>query len=69
MFLMDTAMFFIDINDAIKVISLTLTSNTNLSLEDRLSLTDTLPYPVQSAMYAFLVGSSLFHVGNHFNVP
>ncbi|KIP02129.1 hypothetical protein PHLGIDRAFT_309382 [Phlebiopsis gigantea 11061_1 CR5-6] len=54
MFLMDTAMFFIDINDTIKVVSYTLTSNANLSLQDRLLLTYTLPYPVQSAMYAFM---------------
>ena len=49
MFLMDTAMFFIDINDAVKEVSYTLTSNTNISLQERLFLIGTLPYPVQSA--------------------
>ncbi|KIP02128.1 hypothetical protein PHLGIDRAFT_309370 [Phlebiopsis gigantea 11061_1 CR5-6] len=57
MFLMDTAMFFIDINNAVKEVSYTLTSNSNLSLQDRLFLTYSLrvPYPAQSAMYAFML--------------
>ena len=57
---MDTAMFFIDINDAVKEVSYTLTSNTNISLQERLFLIGTLPYPVQSALYAFMVGVSIF---------
>ena len=55
MFVLDTAMFVIDIRNAIQEISYTLTSNSTLSFADRYALTDNLPWPVQSALYAFLV--------------
>ncbi|KIP09011.1 hypothetical protein PHLGIDRAFT_350665 [Phlebiopsis gigantea 11061_1 CR5-6] len=54
MFLMDTAMYFIDINDALKEVSYTLTRNSDLSLPDRYALIDNLPFPVESALYAFM---------------
>jgi hypothetical protein len=55
MLLLDTAMWFIDIHDAISEITLTLTSTSNLSLSDRYALTDNLPFPVETALYAFMV--------------
>lgn len=55
MFLMDTAIFFIDVNNAVKEISWTLTSNYDLSFADRYELTFALPWPVESALYAFMV--------------
>lgn len=58
MFLMDTAIFFIDVNNAVKEISWTLTSNLDMSLPDRYELTFALPWPVESALYAFMVRSS-----------
>lgn len=51
---LDTAMFVIDIRNTVKEVSLTLTSSADLSLEDRYALTDSLPWAVQSALYAFL---------------
>ena len=57
MFLMDTSIFFIDVNNAVKEIMFTLTSSSDLSLPDRYSLTDNLPWPVESALYAFMVSS------------
>ena len=58
MFLMDTAMFFIDVNDAVKEVSYTLTSNFGLSLSDRYSLTGNLPFPTESVLYAFMASTS-----------
>lgn len=58
MFLMDTVICIIDVNNAIKELSYTLTSNSDLSLADRYSLTDNLPWPVESALYAFMVRTS-----------
>lgn len=55
MFFMDTAMFIIDVNNTIKEISYTLTSDSDLSLADRYSLTENLPWPVEAALYAFMV--------------
>lgn len=55
MFIMDTAIFFIDINNAVKELSYTLTSNWDLPFEDRMALLDNLPWPVESALYAFMV--------------
>lgn len=55
MFLMDTVICIIDVNNAIKELSYTLTSSSDLSLADRYSLTDNLPWPVESALYAFMV--------------
>ncbi|KIP02169.1 hypothetical protein PHLGIDRAFT_130883 [Phlebiopsis gigantea 11061_1 CR5-6] len=54
MFLMDTSIFFIDVNNAVKEIMFTLTSSSDMSLQDRYSLTDNLPWPVESALYAFM---------------
>ncbi|EPS93963.1 hypothetical protein FOMPIDRAFT_1135145 [Fomitopsis schrenkii] len=53
MFLLDTATSIIDVNNAIREITLTLTSDSPLSLSDRYALTDSLPWPVQSSLYAF----------------
>ena len=55
MFLLDTAIAIIDVNNAIREITLTLTSNSSLSLSDRYELTNNLPWPVQSSLYAFEV--------------
>ena len=55
MFLMDSSICIIDVNNAIKELSYTLTSNLDLSLADRYSLTDNLPWSVESALYAFMV--------------
>lgn len=55
MFLMDTAIFIIDIRNTVKGISLTLTSNWDMSLEDRYALTGSLPWQANAALYAFMV--------------
>ena len=57
MFLMDTSICIIDVNNAIREITLTLTSTSSLSLEDRYALTYNLPYAVENALYAFMVGT------------
>ncbi|EJF61537.1 hypothetical protein BD309DRAFT_931103 [Dichomitus squalens] len=54
MFLLDTSMCIIDVNNAIREISLTLTSTSTLSLSDRYALTDNLPYAVENALYAWM---------------
>ncbi|KIP02164.1 hypothetical protein PHLGIDRAFT_20512 [Phlebiopsis gigantea 11061_1 CR5-6] len=54
MFVMDSAICVIDVNNAIKEISYTLTSNSDRSLSDRYSLTLDLPWPAESAIYAFM---------------
>ena len=59
MFIMDTAIFFIDINNAVKELSFTLTNNWDISLDDRMALLDSLPWPVESALYAFMVHSTV----------
>ena len=55
MFLLDTSMCIIDVNNAIREITLTLTSTSPLSLADRYDLTDNLPYVVENALYAWMV--------------
>ena len=55
MFLMDTSMCIIDVNNAIREMTDTLTSNSSLSLADRYALTASFPWPVESALYAFMV--------------
>ena len=55
MFLLDTATSTIDVNNAIRELTLTLTSDSSLSLADRYALTYNLPWPVQSSLYAFEV--------------
>lgn len=55
MLLMDTAICIIDVSDAIREITLTLTSNTNMSLADRYALTDNFPWAVEDALYAWMV--------------
>ncbi|KAH9841697.1 uncharacterized protein C8Q71DRAFT_344369 [Rhodofomes roseus] len=54
MFLLDTATSIIDVNNAIREITFTLTSTSPESLADRYELTDNLPWPVQSALYAYM---------------
>ena len=55
MFLLDVATSIIDVNNAIREITLTLTSNSSLSLADRYALTFNFPWPVQGALYAYMV--------------
>ena len=55
MLVRDSARYILDISNAVREISLTLTSDDTLSLPDRYALTNSLPWPVQSALYAFLV--------------
>lgn len=57
MVVLDTAMFFIDVNNAVKEVSYTLTSDSDLDLSDRYARTAFLPYAAQTALYAFLVRS------------
>ena len=64
MFLLDVATSIIDVNNAIREITLTLTSDSSLSLSDRYALTDNLPWPVQGALYAFMVCLSNLRKGN-----
>ncbi|KAH9923647.1 uncharacterized protein B0H18DRAFT_458561 [Fomitopsis serialis] len=54
MFLLDTATSIIDVNNAIREITLTLTSTSSESLADRYELTQNLPWPVQDALYAYM---------------
>ena len=56
---MDTAISIIDVNNALKEISYTLTSHSSLSLAERYALTINLPWPVESALFAFMVCSRL----------
>ena len=58
MLMIDTALYIIDINNTIKEVSYTLTSDAPLPLADRYALTNNLPWPAESALYAFLVRSS-----------
>ena len=55
MFLMDTSIYVIDINNTVKEISYTLTSHSALSLADRYALLANLPWAVESALFAFMV--------------
>ena len=55
MFLLDTATSIIDVNNAIREITLTLTSTSQKSFAERYALTNNLPYSVQSALYAYQV--------------
>lgn len=55
MLVLDSALYIIDISNTIKEISDTLTSHAPLSLTDRYALTNDLPWPVESALYSFLV--------------
>lgn len=54
MLMLDTAMCIIDVNNAIREISYTLTSNSADSLADRYD-NMVLPWPVENALYAFMV--------------
>jgi len=54
MFLLDTATCIIDVNNAIREITLTLTSTSPLSLADRYELASNLPWPVESALYSYM---------------
>ncbi|KAI0717645.1 hypothetical protein C8Q72DRAFT_789561 [Fomitopsis betulina] len=53
MFLLDTTTSIIDVNNAIREVTLTLTSTSHQSFKERYALTKSLPYPVQSALYAY----------------
>lgn len=59
MFLLDTAMCILDVNNAIREITLTLTSTSPLSLSDRYDLTDNLPYDVTNSLFAYMVRAIL----------
>ncbi|KIP05296.1 hypothetical protein PHLGIDRAFT_161197 [Phlebiopsis gigantea 11061_1 CR5-6] len=54
MVVLDTAMFFIDVNNAVKEVSYTLTSSSDLDLADRYARIAFLPYTTQAALYAFI---------------
>ena len=54
MLMLDTAMCIIDINNAIREITLTLYPASSGSLADRYADL-TLPWPVENALYAFMV--------------
>ena len=56
MFLLDTGALIIDANDAIREITLTLTSNSSLTFAERYDLTYKLPWPVQAPLFAYMVG-------------
>ena len=55
MFLIDSALYIMDINNTIKEISYTLTSHAAESLADKYALTNNLPWAAESAMFAVLV--------------
>ena len=54
MFLLDTATSIIDVNNAIREITFTLTSTSPDTLADRYANL-VLPWPVENALYAFMV--------------
>ncbi|KIP03865.1 hypothetical protein PHLGIDRAFT_222482 [Phlebiopsis gigantea 11061_1 CR5-6] len=54
MLLMDTAICIIDVSNAIHEITLTITSNSDISLADRYTLTDNFPWAVEDALYAWM---------------
>lgn len=60
MFLLDTAMCVLDVNNAIRELTLTLTSTSPLSLSDRYELTFNLPYSVTNSLFAYMVPSYSF---------
>lgn len=55
MFLLDTAIFSLDVYDVKQEITMTLTSNSPLSLSDRYALTDSLPWSVSNSLLAYIV--------------
>ena len=54
MLLLDTTLIIIDVNNAIREITMTIMSNSEESLTDRYNNL-VLPWPVESAIYAFMV--------------
>jgi len=54
MLLLNTASGIIDVNNAIREITLTLMSTSSLSLTDRYALVNSLPWPIESVIYAFM---------------
>ena len=55
MLMMDTAICIIDINGAIREITLTLTAASEMSLADRYALKDGYPWTVEDALYGWMV--------------
>ena len=55
MYCLDTALSIIDVHNAIYEIKYTLTSSSPESLTDRYALVNNLPWPAQTAVYAFMV--------------
>ena len=54
MLLLDTSLVIIDVNNAIREITMTILSDSSQSLTDRYNDL-VLPWPVESAVYAFMV--------------
>lgn len=54
MLLLDTTFVVIDVNNAIREITMTIMSDSAISLTDRYN-NIVLPWPVESAVYAFMV--------------
>ncbi|KAK7678290.1 hypothetical protein QCA50_018638 [Cerrena zonata] len=54
-FLLDTAGCVLDVNNAIREITLTLTSTSSLSLSDRYASTFNLPYSISNSLFAYMI--------------
>lgn len=57
MHLLEMSMVIIDINNAIRKITMTLLPTTPTSLAERYAATNSLPYSVENALYAYMVNS------------
>lgn len=55
MHLLETSMVIIDINNAIRKVTMTLLPTSSTSLTERYASTRNLPYSVENALYAFMV--------------
>ena len=53
--LLDTAMCILDVNNAIRELTFTLTSTAPLTLAERYDLTSNLPYAVTNSLFAYMV--------------
>ena len=59
MFVLDTAMCILDVHNAIQEITLTLTSTAPLSLTERYTLLNTIPWSVTNSLFAYMVSSHI----------
>ena len=53
--LLDTAICILDVNNAIREVTFTLTSSAPLTLNERYVLTSSLPYAVDKLIFAYMV--------------